>query len=47
MGEKNKIINTPIDSDLYKKYERAYQYAMDMTKKECHQAIEGMYHNLR
>ena len=24
----------------------AYKYAMDMTKKEVHQAVEGMYHNL-
>lgn len=25
---------------------KAYQYAMDMTIKECQQAVEGMYHNL-
>ena len=24
----------------------AYKYAKDMTEKECHQAVEGMYHNL-
>ena len=24
----------------------AYQYALDMTEKEVHQAVEGMYHNL-
>ena len=24
----------------------AYKYAMDMTEKEVHQAVEGMYHNL-
>ena len=24
----------------------AYQYAMDMTEREIHQAVEGMYHNL-
>jgi ribonucleoside-triphosphate reductase len=24
----------------------AYRYAMDMTKKEVHQAVEGLYHNL-
>lgn len=23
-----------------------YSYAMDMTTRECHQAVEGMYHNL-
>ena len=25
---------------------KAYNYAMDMTRKEIHQAVEGMYHNL-
>ena len=37
---------TPIDeyTDVAPK---AYQYAMDMTEKECQQAVEGMYHNLR
>lgn len=27
-------------------YDKAYQYALDMTVKEVHQAVEGMYHNL-
>ena len=27
-------------------YEKVYQYALDMTKKEIEQAVEGMYHNL-
>lgn len=26
--------------------EKVYQYAMDMTKRELNQAVEGMYHNL-
>ena len=26
--------------------DEAYQYAMDMTEKEIHQAVEGLYHNL-
>ena len=26
---------------------KAYQYAIDMTKKELQQAVEGMYHNLK
>lgn len=38
--------NTSIDSEEYKNYPDAYQYAMDMTTKECYQAVEGMYHNL-
>lgn len=36
----------PIDWDEYKNYPEAYEYAMDMTTKECYQAVEGMYHNL-
>ena len=38
----------PINSDFYpsEKYPNAYQYAMDMTEREIHQAVEGMYHNL-
>ena len=27
-------------------YEDVYKYALDMTKKEIHQAVEGLYHNL-
>lgn len=39
--------DTSIENDKYKKpYHYAYQYAMDMTKKELKQAVEGMYHNL-
>ena len=37
----------PIDDVIYKKHEKAYSYAMDMTKRECYQAVEGMYHNLK
>lgn len=39
-------LNSGIDNDYFKKMPRAYQYAMDMTTKECYQAVEGMYHNL-
>lgn len=36
-----------VDDDWYKAYPLyVYQYAMDMTIKECYQAVEGMYHNL-
>ena len=27
-------------------HSKAYEYAIDMTEKEVHQAVEGMYHNL-
>ena len=42
------IKDIPIDSDFYKEpnYLRAYDYAMDMAKREIHQAVEGFYHNL-
>lgn len=35
-----------IEDDRYKKYSYAYEYAIDMTEREVHQAVEGMYHNL-
>lgn len=35
-----------IEDGEYKLYPKAYDYAMDMTVKETHQAVEGMYHNL-
>lgn len=34
------------DSYYHSQGDKVYQYAMDMTIKECHQAVEGMYHNL-
>lgn len=37
----------PINSFFYQSFSKtAYDYAMDMTTKECYQAVEGMYHNL-
>ena len=40
--------NISIDSDFYKDLNcpNAYDYAIDMTEKEIHQAVEGLYHNL-
>ncbi len=36
-----------IDNPEWKAYNhKVYQYALEMTKKETHQAVEGMYHNL-
>lgn len=35
-----------IIDDFYKLHRKAYKYALDMTEKECHQAVEGMFHNL-
>ena len=49
-----KIIDIPIndysaylnETDDAGDFDKVYQYAMDMTLKEVHQAVEGMYHNL-
>ena len=35
-----------ITADLFKKKEKAYNYAFDMTEREIYQAVEAMYHNL-
>lgn len=35
-----------IDDKQYRHFPKAYEYAIDMTKEECHKAVEGMYHNL-
>lgn len=35
-----------IDNDYFKEDEDIYHYAIDMTEREVHQAVEGMYHNL-
>ena len=37
-----------IEGDFYKNLHcpNAYDYAMDMTERETHQAVEGLYHNL-
>ena len=40
------IDSLSIEDKLYKKFPKAYEYAMDMTIKETQQAVEGMYHNL-
>lgn len=35
-----------IEDERYKKYKKAYEYAMAKTKEELDQSVEGMYHNL-
>lgn len=40
------IKSMSIESDYYSKHTDAYEYAMDMTKKELKQGVEGLYHNL-
>lgn len=40
------IKNISIEDRKYKKYKKAYQYAIDMLKKEIYQGCEGLAHNL-
>ena len=37
---------TSIENDVYKSYPKVYKYAMDLTVRECNQAVEAMFHNL-
>ena len=38
--------NPSIEDEYFKEVKNVYRYAMDMTKRETKQAVEGMYHNL-
>lgn len=40
------VTDIEITDSKYKQYPDAWKYAMDMTVKEIHQAVEGLYHNL-
>ena len=41
------VIKNSMPINEYKNlYPKAYDYAIDMTEKEIHQAVEGLYHNL-
>lgn len=44
--DKKELEKLSIDAELYKEQPKAYQYALDMTKEELDQAVEGLYHNL-
>lgn len=44
--EKRNIDEISITDDIYKKYNKAYKYAINMTNKELDQAVEGLFHNL-
>ena len=45
-GKASNPENLSITDNGYLEFEKAYEYAMDMTIKETQQAVEGMYHNL-
>ena len=44
--DERKEKNISINDDFAVRNKIAYEYAIDMTKKEIHQAVEGLYHNL-
>lgn len=39
--------NISIEDPIYKEYSDVYDYAINMTKREIDQAVEGMFHNLK
>jgi ribonucleoside-triphosphate reductase len=39
-------VEMSIEDEYYQVIPSVYQYAIDMTRRETHQAVEGMYHNL-
>lgn len=43
---KNSDTDRSIEDDFWKVNTKAYKYAKDMTIREVHQAVEGLYHNL-
>ena len=43
---RNTIMSTSIDDTTLYSYEKSRNYALDQTKRELRQAVEGMYHNL-
>lgn len=45
-NEIENVVDVSIENDSYKKYYKAYNYAIEMTEREIKQAVEGMYHNL-
>ncbi len=41
-----KVKDISIEDKEYKKFKKAWKYAMEMTEKEVYQGAEGMTHNL-
>ena len=44
--KKDSITEIPINDNMYTCEATVYEYALEMTKKEIYQAVEGLYHNL-
>lgn len=46
-SKKSRIVeDISINDKAYKKYAKAWRFAIDMTKKECEQGVEALLHNL-
>ena len=43
---KTEVKELSIEDNFYNRYPKAKEYAMEQTRKETFQAVEGMYHNL-
>ena len=46
VGDEETIRERSIDDELYIRLPKAHDYALEMTKRELYQAVEGLYHNL-
>lgn len=48
MNEKENIMNNElsIEHELFKRFPKVFEYAMQKTTEELNQSVEGMYHNL-
>jgi len=40
------MTNVSIENPIFKKFSKVFEYALEKTKQELEQAVEGMYHNL-
>lgn len=46
VGDEETIRERSIDDELYIRLPKAHDYALEKTKRELYQAVEGLYHNL-
>ena len=45
--EENKMANeVSIENPIFKRFKKAYEYAMEKTKQVLEQSVDGLYHNL-
>jgi len=44
--DKQSVVDVSIDNTYWKQWPNVYEYAIESTKEETHQAVEALYHNL-